>query len=133
MRKLLVVCAVALGIVTASHVAQAATVRMFIHHKVNDYTAWRKVYDGFGPTQKKLGVTAQAVYQSTDDPNDVTVTHDFKTVEAAKAFSASPELKEAMEKAGVAGEPTIWYTTPGAKVAKEKPMKAEAKKAPDSK
>jgi len=96
-----------------------ADVRMLIHHKVTDYAAWRKVYDGFDATRKKMGVTAQSVWQSTDDPNDVFVTHDFKTVEAAKAFAGSNELKEAMEHAGVAGAPDLWFTTKAA------PVKAE--------
>jgi hypothetical protein len=38
------------------------------------------------------------VYQSADDPNDVTVIHDFHRAEKAKAFAALPELKAAMEK-----------------------------------
>ena len=88
---------------------------MFVHHEVADYGAWRKVYDAFGPTQKKLGVIYEAVYQSTEDPNDVTVIHDFHSVEKAKAFAASPELKAAMEKSGVKGAPQIWYTTKSTK------------------
>jgi len=54
-------------------------------------------------------------YQSVDNPNDVTVTHDFHSLEQAKAFAASPELKSAMEKSGVKGAPQIWYTTKSAK------------------
>lgn len=49
--------------------------------------------------------------QSVDNPNDVTVTHDFKTADKAKAFASSAELKAAMEKAGVKGTPQIWITT----------------------
>jgi len=86
-------------------------VRMFVRHEVADYAAWRKSYDAFGATRKKLGVTAQAVFQSTENPNDLTATHDFASVEAAKAFAASPELKSAMDGAGVKGAPQIWFTT----------------------
>lgn len=50
-----------------------------------------------------------------DNPNEVTVTHDFKTVEKAKAWMALPELKTAMEKGGVKGQPHVWITRPGAK------------------
>ena len=50
-------------------------------------------------------------YQSTDKPNNVTVIHDFHSVEKAKAFAASPDLKTTMGKLGVVGEPHIWYTT----------------------
>jgi hypothetical protein len=47
------------------------------------------------PVQKAKGVTAQAVYQADDNPNDITVTHDFATDEAAHAFVNSEELKSA--------------------------------------
>jgi quinol monooxygenase YgiN len=88
---------------------------MYIHHEVTDYAAWRKVYDAFDGTRKELGVIAQAVYQSVDNPNDVTATHDFDSAAKAKAFAASPELKAAMGKAGVKGKPQIWITTKAAK------------------
>ena len=83
---------------------------MFIRHTVANYEAWRKVYDDFAPVQKAKGVTAQAVYQAADNPDDITVTHDFATDEAARAFVNSEELKSAMQNAGVAGPPTIWFT-----------------------
>jgi hypothetical protein len=56
----------------------------------------RKAYDEFASVQKAKGVTAQAVYQAADNPNDITVTHEFATVEAAQAFARSAELKNAM-------------------------------------
>ena len=40
-------------------------------------------------------MTAEAVYQAVDDPNDVTVTHEFATLEAAQAFAGSAELRAA--------------------------------------
>jgi hypothetical protein len=98
-----------------AHASDKGTVRMYVQHEVTDYATWRKAYDGFAPVQKKNGVVAQSVWQSIDNPNEVTVTHDFKTVEKAKAWLALPELKAAMEKGGVKGEPRIWITRPGAK------------------
>ena len=83
---------------------------MFVRHTVSNYAAWRKAYDDFAPVQKAKGVTAEAVYQAADNPNDVTVTHDFATLEAARAFAGSEDLKKAMQQAGVAGAPTIWFT-----------------------
>jgi quinol monooxygenase YgiN len=111
MRSLLLVSVLVLGVVAVGHPAAAEDVRMYVHHEVNDYAAWRKVYNDFDPTRRKMGVTAQAVYRSIDNPNDVTVTHDFGSAETAKAFAASAELKAAMEKAGVKGAPQIWLTT----------------------
>jgi hypothetical protein len=48
------------------------------------------------------------VYQAVDNPNDITVTHEFSTVEAAHV--KSEELKQAMQNAAVVGAPTIWFT-----------------------
>ena len=84
---------------------------IFIRRKVHDYAAWRKVYDSFAPVQKRLGVTAQAVYRSEGNPRELTVTHEFATMDSAHAFAGSSELREAMQSAGVEGAPDIWFTT----------------------
>lgn len=86
-------------------------IRMFARHPVSDFPAWKKVYDGFDAERRGMGVTGDAVYQAAENPKDVTVSHDFETLEAAKAFAGSSRLKEVMENAGVAGEPTIWFTS----------------------
>ena len=84
---------------------------LFVRHTVADYAAWRRIFDDFAATQNALGVTAKAVYRGADDASDITVTHDFATLEAAKAFAGSQELKAAMHDAGVTSAPTIWFTT----------------------
>ena len=83
---------------------------MFVRHTVSNYDVWRKAYDDFAPVQKAKGVSAQAVYQATDNPNDITVTHEFASLAAAQAFVNSDELKKAMQGGGVVGAPTIWFT-----------------------
>ena len=90
---------------------RAGHIRMWVQHEVADYAAWRKAYDQFGSTRGKMGVAAQGVYQATDNPNQVIAYHDFASLEKAKAFAASPDLKSAMQGAGVKGEPQIWFTT----------------------
>ena len=72
-----------------------------VRHRVADFDAWRKVYDGFAPIQAEHGVHGHQVLRSVESPNDVIVIHTFDSREAASAFFAMPELKEAMGKAGV--------------------------------
>jgi hypothetical protein len=84
-------------------------VRLFVRHPVADYAAWRRVYDEFDAERRPMGVTGHAVYQSLDDPNDVTVWHDFATREEAEAFASSERLRDAMQRAGVQGRPTVWF------------------------
>ena len=84
---------------------------LFVRHTVADYATWRRIFDAFAPTQDALGVTDKAVYQSAENANDITVTHEFATLEAARAFASSHELKAAMHDAGVTSAPTIWFAT----------------------
>jgi len=61
------------------------------------------------PSEKRWVLLTHAVFQSVDDPNDVTVWHDFPTPQGAKDFASSSRLKEVMIKAGVKGAPQIWF------------------------
>ena len=105
----------AVAAISAAPLSYAGDVRVFVRHQVADYKVWRKVYDGLAKFQKEHGVFYRAVYQSADDPNDVTVVHDFHSIEKARAFVADPELKAAMEKSGVKGPPQIVVTVRAAK------------------
>ena len=82
---------------------------MFARITVGDYATYRATFDSLEHVRRAAGVTAQSVFQSADDPNDITVELDFPTVEAAKAFASSDALREAMKTAGVQGPPTIWF------------------------
>jgi quinol monooxygenase YgiN len=72
-----------------------------ILHRVGNYDEWRKVYEEVEPLQKSAGVLEESVYRMTDDPNHVLVLHRFATADEAEAFLSSPELREAMGRAGV--------------------------------
>ena len=111
MRSLLVAGVLAIALAVAARTAEAADVRVFVRHEIGDYAAWRKIYDGNESVRKKMGVIAHEIYRSVDNPNEVTVIHDFKTLEKARAWASSSELKAALQKAGVTGTPQIWFTT----------------------
>lgn len=85
-------------------------IRFFVRHPVADYEVWRGVFDAYYETRRQAGVIGEAVFQSVDDPHDVTLTLDFETLEAAKAFPENPEMKAALEKGGAVGAPTTWMT-----------------------
>jgi quinol monooxygenase YgiN len=75
-----------------------------IRHRVANFDAWKTTYDGFAPIQAEHGVHAHQVLRSIENPNDIIVTHTFDSPEAARAFFAMPELKEAMRQAGVSAD-----------------------------
>ncbi len=86
-------------------------IRMFVRHDVSDYATWRRHCDGFDAERHTMGVRGAAVYQAADNRNDITVTHDFDTLQAAQAFASSSRLHEVMAGAGVHGKSTIWFTS----------------------
>jgi hypothetical protein len=79
---------------------------------VADYDKWIKAYHDFDGERGGMGVVGDAVYRSVVNGNDVTVTHDFESLEKAKAFMESPRLREVMEAAGVTSQPSAWFTNP---------------------
>jgi heme-degrading monooxygenase HmoA len=72
-----------------------------VDHRVADFDAWKKVYDGVREMQRAGGVRFQQVLRAPDEPNRIFVTHVFETREAAEAFYANSELKAALAEAGV--------------------------------
>jgi hypothetical protein len=87
-------------------------IKMFVRHDVADYGKWKKAYDEFDAERRGMGVAGDAVFCAVDNDKDVTATHDFESMDKAKAFVESPRLKEVMKAAGVTGPPTIWFTNP---------------------
>lgn len=82
---------------------------MFVRGTVGDYALFKATFDGADELRRAAGSTGSAVYQSADDPNEITIRADFPTIDEARAFGGSEALKEAMHRAGVTGPPTIWF------------------------
>jgi hypothetical protein len=78
-----------------------------IQHHVADYQVWRTAYDVFGDVQKAGGVTRQGLYRAADDPSNVLIMHGFGTTADAEKFLAGTELRDAMQQAGVQGQPRV--------------------------
>ncbi len=84
-----------------------STATLIARHQVEDYSAWRAVYDSVEGVRQQYGCEGAEVMVDPGDKNDVFVLHRFPTLEAAQAFAGSSELREAMHSAGVTGAPRI--------------------------
>ena len=82
---------------------------MLIQHKVQDYTAWKKVFDSVSALRTSSGEISAQIFHDASDPNSLTVLNKWDSVENAQKFAHSPELRAAMEKAGVIGMPSITF------------------------
>jgi quinol monooxygenase YgiN len=85
--------------------------RLMITHKVKDFDAWKKGFDGEGDAARAAnGFVLRALARDADDPNTVTILFAITDMAKAKARVASPELKKVMTDAGVTGPPTLtWF------------------------
>lgn len=71
-------------------------------HPVADYATWRAVYDAGQELRDRAGVRGGEVFVDPKDPNKVLVITRFASLAAMEAFSANPQLAEAMKRGGVA-------------------------------
>jgi len=82
---------------------------LFVRAQVKDFQAWKKVYDEAADLRSSFGGGADRIYRDESDPNTYTAIIEWDSIENAKRYSQSPELKTAMERAGVLGPPTVHY------------------------
>lgn len=82
---------------------------MLIRHNVADYGSWKPVFDEHGMTRRANGSRGGRIFRSADDPNDVLVLLEWDDLERARLFADSDDLREALERAGVTGQPQIWF------------------------
>ena len=86
---------------------------MIVSHSVANFDAWLAGYRAAAAFQKQGGIIGHAVNRSMDDPKTAIIYHQAETHDALEAFVSSPDLKAAMEKAGVTSAPQVSFVTGG--------------------
>jgi quinol monooxygenase YgiN len=87
---------------------------VIVTHKVKDFDAWLKVFDGEGTAGRAAqGLIDVALARGVEDPNIVQLVFDIKDMAKAKASITSEEKKKLMMSAGVVGVPKIQFYTSG--------------------
>lgn len=85
-------------------------ISVVITHKVKDFDAWLKVYDGEGKAKRASeGMTDVVLARGIDDPSIVHLVFDITDLAKAKAAMSSDEKKKLMMSAGVEGKPEIVF------------------------
>ena len=82
---------------------------ILIQHTVKDYAEWKKVFDSALDLRKSSGELSAQVYRDASDPNKITTINNWNSMANAQNFAHSPELKAAMDKAGVVGVPAVYF------------------------
>ena len=82
-------------------------VTAILTHEVKNYSDWKKGFDEGEPMRQQAGIKTKGVYSSVDNANHVTIIAEFPSAEVVQGFLSNPDLKAAMEKAGVIGKPEM--------------------------
>jgi len=83
---------------------------MVVNHKVKDFNAWLKVFDGEGPAKRASeGFTDIALARGVDDTTMVHLAFAVTDMAKAKAAIVSDDKKKLMMSAGVIGKPDIRF------------------------
>jgi len=82
---------------------------IIVQHKVKDFAEWKKVFDSNAGLRTSHGELSAQIFRDASEPNSLTVINKWNSLENAHKFTQAPELKAAMEKAGVVGAPNIYF------------------------
>jgi hypothetical protein len=80
-------------------------------HRVKNFTAWKSSYDEHDSLRLANGLHSYVIGRGIDDSNMVLVALKADDMDKAKAFAKDASLKQAMQKGGVIGTPSIHFIT----------------------
>lgn len=85
------------------------TVRLLVKHKVKDWDAWKKVFDGDKQARMDAGITDRVLGYTDGDNHNVIIVFAIADMDKAKAFMKSKALMDKMKEGGVEGQPTSFF------------------------
>ena len=74
---------------------------VLIIHEVQDYKAWKKIFDDAAAIRKEAGEQSYQVLKYDDNANKIVHFSKWISIAKAKAFFESPKLVEIRKQAGV--------------------------------
>jgi uncharacterized protein (DUF1330 family) len=80
-----------------------------VRHNVKNFGTWKTAFESDAGRRRAEGSKSAQLFHDSEHPNSVSVLMEFETADKARKFANDPALKEAMERAGVLGNPEITY------------------------
>jgi quinol monooxygenase YgiN len=81
--------------------------KMIVQHTVQDFSKWKTVFDSVHGLRKQFGCTSEEVFHGHQNPKAVVIITHWGNLDQAQKYGQSPEMKDAMQKAGVQGHPPL--------------------------
>jgi hypothetical protein len=81
---------------------------LVIRYRVQDYGAWKAVFDADALTRRAHGSQREQVFHDVADAEEVLVYLEWDDAERAQLFARSDDLRDAMVHSGVVDRPDVW-------------------------
>lgn len=94
---------------SAKATAADAGVWMIVTHEVVDYQHWKPVHDRSASIKRNFGWKKCAVFAVDGNRNHVMVMEQFASLDRARAYADSTELRDEMAASGVSSNPEIHF------------------------
>ena len=82
---------------------------LLVRHKVEDYERWKPGFDEHGATRTETGFKGGRLFRNADDPNETVILLEWDELDNARQFAQSEDLRETMQRLGVAEQPDIFF------------------------
>jgi heme-degrading monooxygenase HmoA len=83
---------------------------LLVRHKVEDYERWKRVFDhDHGATRERSGSKGGWILRNAEDLNELVILLEWDSLENAQRFANADDLREAMQRAGVADQPDVYF------------------------
>ena len=82
---------------------------VLVRHKVADYTTWKTMFDEGELGRRAGGCTGGYGFRNADDPNEVFILREATDREQARHAAQSEEMRQSMQRAGVADQPDLYF------------------------
>jgi heme-degrading monooxygenase HmoA len=82
---------------------------MFARATVQDYEAWKSVFDSMSGLRKKYGEESYRILRSENGSTELFVLFEWDNLENARRYATSSELREAMQRAGFIEKPEFFF------------------------
>ena len=84
-------------------------IHVLIRHQVADFAKWKGVYDAHASARQSAWLKELHLLRNTENPNEVILLFSAEDPDKARAFAASDDLRQAMQKAGVSDKPDVYF------------------------
>ena len=86
---------------------------MLIRHKVKDYTKWKSVFDAHKAMRKSGGEKTYQIFHTAAKPKNLVLLFEWDSLDNARKFTKSRDLRQAMREAGVSDKPEFYFLEKG--------------------